>query len=578
MTNPTKLNKVIKERLKDIELALNQSSIVAITDTQGRIQFANDKFCEISKYSREELIGSKQNIVNSGYHDREFFKEMWRTIGTGKVWKGEIRNQAKDGSYYWVDTTIVPFMKENGKPYQYIAIRHDITRLKEYESAIEQMAYYDALTLLPNRYYLKEWIQKDGDADDSITVFFIDVDRFKTVNDSYGHRIGDDVLQEVAKRLESCICLKQHLIIRQGGDEFIVLLKNVSGEAEILQQVHAIFDEFKDPFTLNGQSSQITISIGISMTTKIKQTEDPLKSLEILITEADTAMYHAKRRTGNSFCFNTKDQNEQYSRYCMMEVELSKALLKEELSINYQPIIELKTKKLAGLEALLRWDNEKLGQVSPEEFIPIMEEIGLIKDIGSWVIDQVLRQMGQWKRQGMDIPRIAINVSPLQLKDPNFIHDVIKGLKREKIDPGSLELEITEGSLLHVKESLGLIQRLRREGVRISIDDFGTGYSSLHLLTQLPITTIKIDKSFLEDLDKQGDVIIRTIISMGTNLEVTVVAEGIEREEQLYYLQATDCCEGQGYYFSQALKPEEVQNLIQAKSFDPEDRPAFLVP
>src|SRR5690625_1239338 len=222
------------QTLKDIELALNESSIVAITNQRGTIQFANDKFCQISQYTREELIGSKQNIVNSGYHSREFFKNRWRTIGTGNVWKGEIRNRKKDGTYYWVDTTIVPFLKENGKPYKYISIRHDITKRKEQEETIKHMAFYDPLTTLPNRNALSEWINNGSvKAGDSITVLFLDIDRFKAINDNFGHRTGDIVLKEVAKRLQNCLH-PSDFIVRQGGDEFIVFFKHLIDQQDIM--------------------------------------------------------------------------------------------------------------------------------------------------------------------------------------------------------------------------------------------------------------------------------------------------------------------------------------------------------
>lgn len=558
MVNETELNKVMKTRLKDIELALNESSIVAITDSKGTIQFVNDRFCKMSQYSKEELLGSKQSIVNSGYHSREFFKEMWRTIGTGNVWKGELKNRAKDGSIYWVDTTIVPVMKENGKPDRYISIRHDITKLKKYEETISQMAYYDSLTLLPNRNYLSEWLNNcDMKKDESLTCLFIDIDRFKSINDTFGHRTGDSILLGVARRLESCIDSKD-LIVRLGGDEFVVFLKSLEDKQAIKHVVENIIDQFAKPFNLPGDSDYITISIGISNAQPDKDEDRCLQTMEKLIRYANTAMFHAKKTNGNSYCFNTKDQNKEQDRYYKMEFELRDALENDEFHIVYQPLMNLKENQLVGVEALLRWKNEKLGHVSPGEFIPILEELGTIDDVGKWVLESVGYQMKAWYAAGMEIPRVAVNVSPIQFRNEDFVKDVKKILEETNLPAEQLELEITEGTILHSRKSEKILKELRDLNLRISLDDFGTGYSSLARLKQLPINTLKIDRSFIDDLDDDGEVIVDTIISMGRTLNFNIVAEGIETEEQLTYLKQVDCHEGQGYYFSRPVTAEEI--------------------
>src|SRR5690625_998876 len=343
------------QKLKDIELALSESSIVAITDQRGTIQFANDKFCKISQYTREELIGSKQNIVNSAFHSKDFFKEMWRTIGTGNVWKGEIRNQCKDGTYYWVDTTIVPFLKDNGKPYKYISIRHDITKRKEYEDTIKQMAFYDPLTLLPNRNALGEWLSSDPmKVGETITVLFMDIDRFKSINDNFGHRTGDIVLKEVAKRLQNCLS-QSDLIVRQGGDEFIVFIKHLSDKQDVMEVVDKIKEQFALPFFVNGKKIATTTSIGSSMNSiQDNEDDDYLDFVEATIRKADTAMYHAKRNGGNSHCFNTNDQNNEMERYYQLDQEIKYALGQKQFSIVYHPLIRLKDNEITGVEALLR--------------------------------------------------------------------------------------------------------------------------------------------------------------------------------------------------------------------------------
>lgn len=381
MNHKIELEKALR-KLKDIELALNESSIVAITDNRGIIQFANDKFCNMSKYSRNELIGSRQNIVNSGHHSQDFFKEMWRTIGRGKVWKGEIKNKAKDGTYYWVDTTIVSFLKENGRPYQYISIRHDITKRIEYEETIKQMAYYDPLTLLPNRNLLNEWLNEYVNKEGKLAVLFLDIDRFKSINDNYGHRTGDMILKELAKRLQTCIRTSD-LIVRQGGDEFVIFLTDVDNKDDILKVVQRIKKQFNVPFTVNGNKIIATTSIGISLEKMSQYESDHLDLVEEMIRQADTAMYHAKQNGGNSHCFISDDQNDELRRYYQLEQEIKHALEEDEFSIVYQPLINLRNDEITGVEALLRWNNKKLGPVSPGEFIPLLEELGLIIPVGN---------------------------------------------------------------------------------------------------------------------------------------------------------------------------------------------------
>ena len=463
MNHELELKKALRN-YKDIELALNESSIVAITDSKGVIQFANDKFCKMSKYSKEELIGSKQSIVNSGYHSREFFKEMWRTIGTGNVWKGEIKNRAKDGTYYWVDTTIVPFLNEKGKPYKYIAIRHDITKRKEYEEMIKKMAFYDPLTLLPNRNALNEWIKENPfEIGDSITVIFMDLDRFKAINDNFGHRTGDLVLKEVAKRLQDCF-RKTDLIVRQGGDEYIVFLKNVSDQEDIMTVVNKIKNQFSIPFFINGKKITTTTSIGISMNKLEKEDQDILKFVEVTIRQADTAMYHAKRNGGNSHCFNTSDQNTEMERYYQLEQQIKYALGRDEFHIVYHPLVDLQKNRITGVEALLRWNNPELGAVSPAEFIPLLEEFGYIIQVGKWVLKKVCQQMKTWQDEGINIDRVSVNVSPVQFRNHNFVQTVKEILQETGLEAQHLEIEITEGTILNIQnpgEGFATITRFR---------------------------------------------------------------------------------------------------------------------
>ncbi|GAA0436802.1 EAL domain-containing protein [Lentibacillus halophilus] len=558
MNYESELNKELKNR-HDIETALNESSIVAVTDHRGVIQSANEKFTELSKYTNEELIGSYQNIINSGYHSRAFFHNLWKTIGSGKVWKGEIKNKAKDGTYYWVETTIMPFLNDNGKPYQYISIRHDITQRKQYEETIKQLAYYDQLTSLPNRHLLNEW-GNNLEENHKITVFFLDIDRFKSLNDNYGHYAGDIILQKIADRLRSCL-RDSDFIVREGGDEFIILLDNVYKREDIETFASKIIDQFEKPIYIDYQSIRVTTSIGISTNQLLPGHDHRSKAIETFIRNADTAMYHAKKQGGNTYCFNTQSQNHDMERYQHMEHELRFALENDQFTIVYQPFIGLESEEVVGLESLLRWYSPYLGAVSPAEFIPLLEELGLIIPVGKWILKSVCQQLKEWQNEGIFLQRVSVNVSPVQLRNRDFVNDLKAILTETKIDPAYLDLELTEGTILNVSESAAVINDLQALGVNISIDDFGTGYSSLNYLKQLPINTLKIDKSFIHDLDFDDDVIVNTIINMGQNLNFTVLAEGIESYDQLAYLQNQNCHEGQGFYWSKPVNATAIPYL-----------------
>ncbi len=553
----------IFDEKKDIEHALNESAIVAITDNRGIIQFVNEKFCKISKYSRKELIGSSQSIVNSGYHDRSFFKEMWKMIGTGNIWRDTIKNKAKDGTFYWVDTTIVPFLNEKGKPYRYVSIRHDITELKEHEERVTQMAFYDPLTLLPNRNLLNKWLNSNSIKHNDLSILYVDVDRFKAINDTFGHGSGDMMLKEVASRLKSCLRSKD-FIARHGGDEFLIFLNQITDKKEVEKIAFRILEKFREPFMLEEEQLFITASIGISTSNSVDPYDNDEQLIEELIRQADIAMYNVKRQGGNMYCFNTDDQNLKAKRFFTVDQEIKMALSTNQYSIVYQPIVHLKTNKMVGVEALLRWKNPKLGVVSPVEFIPLLEESGEIVPVGKWVLESVCRQMAAWHASGFLIGRASVNVSPIQFKEPDFVADVQNILEKTGLAPQHLELEITEGTILQVEKVEHSLNDLRNIGVNISIDDFGTGYSSLSYLKRLSAHTLKIDKSFIHDLNvSEEEIIINTIITMGKNLKYKVLAEGVETKEQLAYLKAHNCHEGQGYYWSKPVPPEEIKGIFK---------------
>ncbi|MDS0525204.1 EAL domain-containing protein [Clostridium sp. SHJSY1] len=435
--------------------------------------------------------------------------------------------------------------------------------LLDAEENVKQMAYFDAVTGLPNRYklniYVEELLKKIAGRDVSFAILFIDLDNFKNINDSLGHNFGDKTLDEVAKILVNCV-RKDDIVSRYGGDEFIIIVNNISKKESVLI-ANRIINEFKKPLLIDGNEIYTSTSIGISLYPSDGVTVDSL------IKNADAAMYEAKSNGKNNFCFFNKDFNEIITRRVELENGLRRALEREEFYLHYQPQVYLETGELWGIEALIRWNHPTLGIISPLEFIPIAEEMSLITSIGEWVIGKACKQNKLWQDEGLDIVPIGINVSALQLKDSNFVEVVKMYLNKTKLDSKYIVIELTESIMQDMNKISEVVNNLKSLGVKVAIDDFGTGYSSLSLLKNLNIDILKIDPYFIKDIDSNLNTvaIINFICEMGNKLKFNTLIEGIESLEQSNILNKNGCRLGQGYLFSKPLDAAEVKKHLKNK-------------
>lgn len=548
------------QRLKNLQHALDQTVILLITDGEGVITYANKQFCDISQYTLEELTGNHFRKVCVDFHHRSFFQRILQQLAAGMQWEGELCNRAKDGSVYWVKTIIMPFANEYGQIDEYIAVFTDITSQKHTATAVNlTSSNHDELTGLPSRRSLHNRLMNEIDRRIPFAVFDIDINRFKSINDGLGHAIGDQFLIEVAERLSS-IDLSTNSFYRQGADEFAFVLLELD---ELDTMALKIMKQFKKPFIIEGHKFYSSISMGIAL-----YPEHGADS-EILLNNADLAMLRAKERRGNNYFVYNGNHESQDLKGITLETKLYDALRLDQLQLYYQPKIDLKTGQMVGMEALLRWIDSELGFIPPDRFIPFAEETGLIIPIGEWVLERACLDVKGWNDLfDLDL-RVAINLSPIQLALPNIIETLENILANTNVNPQFVEIEITEMSMVDFNESLiDKLAQIRAMGITISIDDFGTGYSSLSYLKNLPVDALKVDRSFVMEIGMSdtGSNMVGAIIRLAHAMNLAVVAEGVEREEELAYLQECECELAQGYYFSKPLPAAEFFKYIMTQS------------
>ena len=551
-------------RLQSTALSAAANSIF-ITDKHGRITWVNAAFCRLSGFSIEELIDQTPRILKSGKQDAGFYKHVWETILAGKVWSGEIVERRKNGELYTVHQTITPLTDASGEITHFIAVHEDITARKDAEARIEHMAYHDPLTGLCNRAELhnrlEQAVEQAKRHSRSLALHFIDLDRFKVINDTLGHSVGDSLLQAVARRLESCL-REGDTVARIGGDEFAVLQPEIANLPGAAMLARKIVSWMAKPFRISDRDIHISPSIGISVF--------PLdgKRPDELLRNADMAMYLAKSEGRNNFQFFTSALNDQLRDRLALESDLHAALAKREFVLHFQPQVNLRTRRLTGMEALIRWNHPTRGMVPPSTFIGIAEECGLIHEISRWVVEQACAQNAAWQAAGLPRRRMAVNISAADFKHGDLCQSIADVLARTELPPQYLELEVTETLLLQDEHMVNAIPLLKKMGVRLSIDDFGTGYSSLTYLRRLPLEQLKIDQSFVRGLPESPDdaIIARAIIDLGHALGHMVIAEGVESEEQLIYLRDHGCDEGQGYFFGRPMPARAFEALLEREN------------
>lgn len=549
--------KSIQEGEERYRKLVEHSPEAILVHVMGEIVYVNEAGVKLAGATHAKEIVGKQIFDFVPFEQRPLIQARMQKVnkkGTISIDESEI--MLLNGEKVPIESTAFKTTFE-GKEAIQVIIR-DISKQKKTEEKVRYYAYYDFVTGLPNRHYLMEYTQKIRaraiKENKGFSFLLLDLDRFKVINDTLGHRLGDQLLKNVSERLKECI-EEQHFIARFGGDEYVILVETLD-EEEVEMMANKIIERLSTPFQLDQNEVYITPSIGLSMFPKDGY------DIDSLLKKASVAIYAVKQRGRNDFAFFDAQLFEEYHRKMSLEQDLRKAIDHDALFLQYQPQVHLLTGEIIGLEALVRWNHPTLGLISPSEFIQIAEETGQIGSIGEWILRTACMQLKEWERKGIEHVHVSVNVSVYQFLNPRFVHIVEDILKETEVNPSYVQLEITESFVHNLERSIKIINQLKSLGIKIAIDDFGKGYSSLSVLKSLPVDHLKIDKSFIQDVHRDGKELLKTIIQMGRGMKFTMIAEGVEEETHVFFLKESLCHIGQGYYFSKPLNHSEIEALL----------------
>jgi diguanylate cyclase (GGDEF)-like protein/PAS domain S-box-containing protein len=553
------LSLLLRERA--IFSSVNAIVITCCKDHEFPIEYVNPAFEQTTGYTLQEIKGRDprfMRVEGCDVHEHERIREA---LARHESVHSILRNARKNGEIFWNDLRIDPVANNHGEVTHFVGVINDITEAKHYERRLQHLAHHDPLTGLANRTLLHDRLQfaiEQAVRDHSLgAVAFLDLDNFKYINDTFGHEAGDLVLREIAERLRGGV-RDDDTVARVGGDEFVLVINNEPNMGHLAELVERIRSNVSAPVAMDGKDILPGVSIGVCLFPRDGESADRV------MRAADAAMYHAKTMGKNNFQFYSPELNQEVHDQLLLEASLSRAIHDDEMVVGYQPKVDLRTGKVVGAEALVRWSHPDQGIILPGRFIPVAEETGLIVPLGELVLSKVCETLKAMQAEGVEDFVISVNLSARQLRQRQFVNRLGKMLEQFQVDPASLELEVTESQLMEQPDdAVEALAQLKALGVRLSIDDFGTGYSSLSYLQKFPVDFIKIDRSFLSDIGVQGNAVItRAIIALGHSLQMKVIAEGVETREQIAFLRDYDCDQMQGFYFSPALPRDRLRQMV----------------
>lgn len=558
-------------RLRDraIESSVNGVFIMDYLHRDGPIVYVNPAFERITGFSRGETLGRSPTFLVGSDVNQPEFEALQAAVKDGRQCRAVLRSYRKDGSMFWNEAHVAPVKSNAGNITHYVAILQDISETRRYQEELARQANYDALTNLPNRNLLSDRIShavsRARRYERAVAVCLVGLDKFRLVNDSLGHALGNDLLRAVAARLQSRFRVVDTLA-RLGGDAFALVLVDEATEPVMAGEMQRILDTFSEPFAVEERELFVTASVGVALYPQDGRTA------EALLKRAEIAMHRAKDQGGNTFQMFTREMDARIAERMSLENKLRRSLERNEMLLHYQPQTDLRTGRITGAEALVRWKHPELGMVPPAKFIPLAEETGLVIPIGDWVLRTACAQNRAWQQDGLRSITVSVNISARQFRQQDLADSVTAALRDTGLDPLHLELELTESIIMHdAEEVIAILQKLKAMGVKLAIDDFGTGYSSLSYLRRFPVDRLKIDQSFVRDIpaDPDAAAIAQSVISLGQNLNLRVIAEGVDNSQQYTFLRERGCDEIQGYLIGRPVPAEEFKAVLEKELITP---------